>query len=56
MGKEDMFGIDIFDWNDWDEVDGDLLEFYDVNFYLDTMQQYNGCAVSFLHKLKEELL
>ena len=35
-------GIDIFSWKEWDEVEAGSMMFYDIEFCVDSMKQYNG--------------
>lgn len=35
-------GIDIFSWENWDEVEVGSMMFYDVEFCVDSMKKYNG--------------
>lgn len=43
---QDMFGIEIFEWDGWDEIDIGYLNFYNVKFLLDSMKIYDGRNVS----------
>ena len=39
MGKiESVLGVEIFEWQDWDDVDIDVLQFYDVKFKFDSLK------------------
>ncbi len=45
MNKESLLGVDIFEWDGWDDIgDGDY-QFYHVNFLLESMIKYNGYDV-----------
>lgn len=45
--KEQKFcGILLFTWEQWDEVDTDMVQFYNVEFPMESMKKYNGCDVS----------
>ena len=43
---ESFCGIDIFTWDDWDEVDTGCLQFYNVIFCMPSMKKYNGSTVT----------
>ena len=43
---EKFCGIDIFTWTGWDEVDIDVMQFYDVEFIPESMKKYNGSTIS----------
>lgn len=43
---ENLFGIDIFEWDGWDELDVGEFQFYKVKFMFDSMKQFDDmCAV-----------
>lgn len=42
---ETFCGVDIFTWESWDSIEIDMLYFYNVEFCLDSMKEYNGCNV-----------
>ena len=43
-----LFGIPIFSWEDWDQIDTDVFNFYNIifSFPLQSMRKYNGCDCS----------
>lgn len=43
---ETLFDIPIFSWKEWDMIDTDTLQFYNVNFLYKSMKQYDGCDCS----------
>lgn len=43
---EQFCGIDIYKWEGWDVMDIDNFYFYNVEFLLPSMKQYNGMDVS----------
>jgi len=43
---EKFCGIDIFSWEEWDEVDTDTIQFYNVEFLLPSMVRFNGKCVT----------
>lgn len=44
--QETLFNIPIFSWKEWDMIDTDTLQFYNVDFLYRSMKQYNGCDCS----------
>lgn len=44
--QETLFDIPIFSWEEWDMIDTDTLQFYNVDFPYKSMKQYNGCDCS----------
>lgn len=38
---EKLANIEIFSWENWDEVDTDWLQFYDCEFLLPELEKYN---------------
>lgn len=46
MNEQKMFGVVIFTWDEWDEIETGFLQFYDVNFPFDSMKKYNGMDAS----------
>ena len=44
--EQKFCGILIFTWEQWDDVDADMLQFYNVEFPMESMKKYNGCDVS----------
>lgn len=46
MNEQEMFGVVIFTWDEWDEIDTGCLQFYTVNFPFDSMKKYNGMDAS----------
>ena len=44
--EQECCGILIFTWEEWDEVDTDMVQFYNVEFPMESMKEYNGCDVS----------
>lgn len=50
MDKKDIYiekllNIEIFEWSGWDEAGDQSLQYYDVQFHLDELKQYNGSTV-----------
>jgi len=43
---EQFCGVDIFNWKEWDVMDTDNFYFYNVEFFMPSMQKYNGMNVS----------
>ena len=35
-------GKDLFTWDEWDEIDTGELQFYNVEFCIDSMKEFNG--------------
>lgn len=48
-------GIDIFSWEEWDEVEVESMMFYNVEFCVDSMKKYNGNNVYFVNDGKIEI-
>ena len=46
MNEQKMFGVVIFTWDEWDEVDTGCLQFYNINFSFESMKKYNGMDAS----------
>ena len=44
IGK--LFGIPLFYWEEWNEIDTGFLQFYNVEFPFESMKKYNGMDVS----------
>lgn len=44
--EQKFCGILLFTWEQWDEVDTDMVQFYNVEFLMGSMKQYNGCDAS----------
>ena len=42
---EKFCNIELFTWESWDLIDTDMFYFYNVEFCLDSMKEYNGCDV-----------
>lgn len=42
---ETFCNIELFIWESWDLIDTDMFYFYNVEFCLDSMKEYNGCNV-----------
>lgn len=42
---QDLFGIPLFDWESWDEVEIGRLQFYNVDFHFDSMKKFNNMCV-----------
>ena len=40
--QETLFDIPIFSWKEWDMIDTDTLQFYNVDFLYRSMKQNNG--------------
>ena len=47
MNEQKLFGIVIFSWEEWDEIDTECSQFYDVKFPFESMDRYNGMDASF---------
>lgn len=47
MNEQKLFGIVIFLWKEWDEIDTGCSQFYDVEFPFKSMEKYNGMDTSF---------
>ena len=43
---EKLFGIPLFYWEEWDEIDTGFLQFYNVEFLFESMKKYNGMDAS----------
>lgn len=43
---EKFCGINLFNWSEWDEVDTDIMQFYNVKFLLPSMMKFNGNPVT----------
>lgn len=37
-----LFDIPIFTYEHWADIDGDMLNYFDVEFLFDSMKQFNG--------------
>lgn len=48
MGRntKKLFGIPLFYWEEWDEIDTGFLQFNNVEFLFDSMKKYNGMDAS----------
>ncbi len=44
--EQKLFGITIFTWDGWDEIDTGNMQFYNVEFPFDSMKKYNGMDAS----------
>ena len=44
--EQKIFGIKIFTWESWDEIDVGFLKFCNVDFPYESMKKYNGSDVS----------
>ncbi len=44
--EQKLFGITIFTWDEWDEIEIGELQFYNVWFPFDSMKKYNGMNAS----------
>ena len=51
---ETLFDIPIFSWEEWDMIDTDTLQFYNIDFQFESMKQYNGydCSLDVKGKLE----
>lgn len=47
MNEQKLFGIVIFSWKEWDEIDTNCSQFYNVEFPFESMNRYNGMDTSF---------
>lgn len=45
MNTEKWCGVELFQWENWDEMDTGVLAFYDPIWLLDSMKQYNECPL-----------
>lgn len=52
--EETLFDIPIFAWENWDQLDVDTFQFYNVKFLFESMKQYNGydCSLDVNGKLE----
>ena len=52
--QETLFDIPIFSWEEWDMIDDDTFQFYNVDFSYKSMKQYNGydCSLDTNGKLE----
>ena len=52
--QETLFDIPIFSWEQWDMIDDDTFQFYNVDFPYKSMKQYNGydCSLDVNGKLE----
>lgn len=46
MEEQKLFGIVIFTWEEWDDIDSECAQFYNVNFPFESMKKYNGMDAS----------
>lgn len=46
MNEQKMFGVVIFTWDEWDEIDTGCFQYYAVNFPFESMKKYNGMDAS----------
>ena len=44
--EQKIFGITIFTWEGWDEIETGFLQFYNVQFPYESMKKCNGSDVS----------
>lgn len=42
-----MLNVELFKFEEWDEIDTDIQQFYDVKWKLETFKKYNGHMISF---------
>lgn len=42
-----LFGIPLFYWGYWDDIDVGELQFYDVHFLFPSMEKYNGSTIDY---------
>ncbi len=47
MNEQKLFGIVIFLWKEWDEIDTGCSQFYNVEFPFESMEKYSGMDTSF---------
>lgn len=47
MNKQYFLGIELFTWDEWDEIDTTMLYFYNVQFSFESMKQYNNKVILF---------
>lgn len=43
---EKLFDIPLFYWEEWDEIETEFLQFYNVEFLFESMKKYNGMDAS----------
>lgn len=41
-----MLNVELFEFEEWDEIDTDVQQFYDVQWKLETLKKYNGHMIS----------
>lgn len=46
MNEQKMFGVVIFTWEEWGEIETGWLQFYTVNFPFESMKKYNDMDAS----------
>lgn len=46
MNEKKIFGVVIFTYEGWDEIETGYLQFYMVDFPFDSMKRYNGMDAS----------
>lgn len=46
MNEQKMFGVVIFTWDGWDEIETGCLQYYTVSFPFESMKKYNGMDAS----------
>lgn len=44
--RQELFGLLIFTWDNFDIIDADLIQFYNIEFPYDSMKKYNGMDAS----------
>lgn len=46
MISQKLFGIELFKWKEWDEIETGFLQFHNVEFPYESMKKYNGMDVA----------
>ena len=41
MQEEKLFNITIFSWKDWDDIDGDMYQYYGTQWNLEELKEFN---------------
>lgn len=53
--EQKFCGILLLTWEEWDEISIDMIQFYNVEFPMESMKQYSGCVVSLTFSGKLEV-
>ena len=46
MNKMKILNVEIFEWKEWDDLDGENIMYYNVKWLLDSLKKYDNNEVS----------